>query len=316
MSEQILRISGLCKDYGRLRAVRDVGLLVGEGEVMGLIAPNGAGKSTLLRMLATTLEPTAGRVFFYGRDIWERLEDYRDLMGFMPDFFQLYTNLTVRQTLRYFGIAHRIPRHELPGRIDEVLDLVGLSDKAETRVQGLSRGMTQRLGLARAVMHGPSLLLLDEPASGLDPLARRRVLAALRRVREVGVTLLISSHILGELGQICTSVGIMDQGRFVEVGPTEAIARKLTPGRQITLRLTGGVETASNLLSARGDVRELHQEDGRLVFQFDGEDAGLAEINAGLVRAGVGVSLLSEARADLHEIYYAIAERQADAPTD
>jgi ABC-2 type transport system ATP-binding protein len=267
-------------------------------------------------MLATTLEPTSGRVLYRGQDIWSKPIQYRMAMGFMPDFCSLYDSMKVRELLTYFAIAHDLPRQSLPRRVTEVIRLIDLEDKAEDFVKGLSRGMLQRLALGRAILHKPALLLLDEPASGLDPLARRLLFDILRAIHaQQAATIIISSHILGELSELCTSVGIMHGGRFLEAGSTEAIIRKIMPHRRISLLLAGGAETAANMLAGFSGVSNVKQDGERLNFQFDGTNADLARLNADLIRASVGVALMEESRSSLHEVYFAIAERDNNAPS-
>ncbi len=313
MAEDVIAVEALRKEYFEIVAVNDVDLSVPSGEIFGLIGPNGAGKTTMLRMIATTLEPTSGRILFEGRDIWRDPKAIRMKMGFMPDFFQLYGRLKVWELLTYFAKAHGISGGKLSARVNEVLTLIDLSEKRETFVKGLSRGMTQRLGLGRAILHHPSLLLLDEPASGLDPLARRRLFDVLREIHARGTTILISSHILGELSDLCTSVGIMHNGRFLETGSTDEIVRKIMPRRQISIRVVGPAEPARKIIAEFQGVGDLREENSQLQFSFDGDNEKLAELNGQLVRAGIAVALLEEKRTDLHELYFAIAERDADA---
>lgn len=311
----LVRLQKLRKEYYELVAVHDVDLEVPAGEIFGMIGPNGAGKTTALRMMATTLEATSGRVYFDGEDVWTRPCRYRANLGLMPDFFQMYPGLKVGELLRYFAMAHGLRGRKKARRVDEVLARTGLEEKRDKFVRGLSRGMVQRLGLARAILHRPRLLLLDEPASGLDPLARRTLFDILRRVREDGATILISSHILAELSGLCTSVGIMHHGRFLATGATEEIARKVTPRRRIELRLVEGTDSAVNLLSARDDVYDLQREQQTLRFDFEGGDAALAALNAALIDAGASAALLQERQTDLGELYFAIAAEQDDAST-
>jgi ABC-2 type transport system ATP-binding protein len=313
MSDEIIHVEALRKEYYEVVAVDDVSLSVAADAIHGLIGPNGAGKTTLLRMLATTLEPTSGRIRFEGEDIWRDPVAIRAKMGFMPDFFQMYDNVKVGELLTYFGIAHGLRGGALRQRVDEVIELTDLAEKRETFCRGLSRGMVQRLGLGRAILHRPKLLLLDEPASGLDPLARRKLFELLRKVRQDGTTIIISSHILAELSDLCTSVIIMHEGRFLESGPTAEIVKKIMPKRQITLSLSGGAEPAGKVLSEHPRVSAVRPAEGKLSFLFDGGDAELAALNAALVAAGAGVALVEEERTSLHELYFTIAERNQHA---
>lgn len=313
MDTEFLSLVNLRKEYYEVVAVDDVDLGIPEGDIFGLVGPNGAGKTTLLRMLATALEPTAGRAVFRGKDIWDDPVSYRGIMGFMPDFFQLYDFLTARETLLYFGLAHGLDRKARTSRADEMLKITGLEDKAHSLAKGLSRGMVQRLGLGRALMHRPKLLLLDEPASGLDPLARKKLFDVLREVNARGTTIIISSHILAELSDVCNSVGIMHLGRFLAAGETSQIVSKIMPKRRISLLLTTEPQAATAVLKS-WPTASVEQVEGRRVrLLLEGTDEELARLNAALVAAGVGVALIEETRTGLQELYLAITERQGHA---
>lgn len=308
MGGNIVTTISLRKEYHEVVAVKDVDLVIPAGEIFGLIGPNGAGKTTILRMLATALEPTSGQICFRGVDIWKRPREIREQIGFMPDFFQMYDRLKVGELLSYFGIAHGLRGPELRERVAEVLALTDLDEKRSSFVKGLSRGMMQRLGVGRAILHRPSLLLLDEPASGLDPLARRNLFDLLEGIHADGTAIVISSHILGELSDLCTIIGIMDQGSFLETGPTAEIIRKIMPKRLMAMQIVTGTDSAVKLLAGRPEVSQIEAGAERVRFAFDGDDRALAELNAALVSAGVGVALLEQAKTTLHEVYFAIAE--------
>ncbi|MCJ7544703.1 MAG: ABC transporter ATP-binding protein [Phycisphaerae bacterium] len=313
MDTEFLSLVTLRKEYYEVVAVNDVDLGIREGDIFGLVGPNGAGKTTLLRMLATALEPTAGRAVFRGKDIWDDPVSYRGVIGFMPDFFQLYDYLTTRETLLYFGLAHGLDRKTRTGRADEMLKVIGLEEKAHSLAKGLSRGMVQRLGLGRALIHRPKLLLLDEPASGLDPLARKQLFDVLREVNAQGTTIIISSHILGELSDVCNSVGIMHYGRFLAAGEMSEIVRKIMPKRRISLLLTTDPQAARTVLQSWPTASVEQVEGPRVRLLLEGTDAELARLNAALVAAGVGVALIEETRTGLEELYLAITERQGHA---
>jgi len=315
MSQHLLETRALRKEYFDVLAVDDLDWAVAPGEIHGLIGPNGAGKTTLLRMLATTLEPTSGQVLFEGKSLWRDPTRLRGQMGFMPDFFQMYGRLTVTELLRYFGIAHGLDDTAIDERVRAVLAQTELTDKADAFCRGLSRGMVQRLGLARAILHRPTLLLLDEPASGLDPMARQVLFDILRGIHASGTTIIISSHILAELSGLCTAVAIMHEGRFLATGKTDEIIRQIMPKRRIRLHVTAAAANATAILSADTAVTDLGGEAPALEFAFDGDDDALADLNARLVTAGVGVARLEEGRASLHELYFAITERNTHAAT-
>ena len=316
MTEGLFQTQSLRKEYFEVVAVDDVDFSVPAGEIFGLIGPNGAGKTTLLRMLATSLEPTSGRVFFDGTDVWKNPVKLRSAIGFVPDFFLMYDKLTVRELLKYFAIAHDMPRARIGPRVEEVLGLIDLRDKADTLVKGLSRGMMQRLGAGRAILHEPRALLLDEPASGLDPLARMALFELLKRIHANGTTILISSHILGELTDVCTSVGIMHDGRFLETGPVDEIIKKVMPHRTITLRIVAGLEAARKVVSGEANVAAVEDCEQGLRITFTGTDQQLAEMNARLVGANVALALAEEARTSLNELYFAIAQGNENAAAE
>src|SRR3984893_1895689 len=234
----MLRLIDLTKEYDtdgdpgrRVLAADRLNLEVTAGEVFGLVGPNGAGKSTALKMICGLLLPTSGRVLVNSVDVEHRREEAQKYVGYLADFFSLYDELTVYQYLDYFARAYKVPLHSIPGRIVEVVLRLGLESKRDAAIAGLSRGMKQRLGIARAVIHDPPLLVLDEPAAGLDPKARHDLKQLLRGFQARGQTIVITSHILSDLEEICTSIGILEKGRLIRVGKIEEILRE-APGRQ------------------------------------------------------------------------------------
>ncbi|MBN1941740.1 MAG: ABC transporter ATP-binding protein [Phycisphaerae bacterium] len=312
MADSIIELRRLRKEYFNVVALADVDLSIPGGEIYGLIGPNGAGKTTLLRILATTLEPTAGCVLLEGKDLWDDPLAARRTTGFMPDFFQVYRDLTVREFLNFFALAHGLRGGERTRRVADVIRLIGLEEKADALCKGLSRGMVQRLGLGRAILHKPRLLLLDEPASGLDPLARKRLFDVLQYVRSGGATIVISSHILAELSDLCTSVGIMDRGVFLEAGPTEQVIRRLLPRRKLQLRVLEGSQAAAvRFLEQRESVSELQTDTMLLRFDFEGDDETVADLLRDLIARNVRVVLFQESASSLHEAYLRIAERSS-----
>ncbi|HEV2768040.1 MAG TPA: ABC transporter ATP-binding protein [Acidimicrobiales bacterium] len=238
--ELAVQVEGLTKRYGDLFAVRDLALSVPRGAIFGLIGPNGAGKSTTFLVLASLLAPTAGRVRVAGHDPVENPRAVRATLGYMPDVMGVYDNLRVDEYLEFFAGAYRLPRSSWPGLIDGLLELVDLAGKRRTMVDSLSRGMKQRLSLARALVHDPEVLVLDEPASGLDPRARVELRELLVQLRDMGKTVVISSHILAELEEMCTEVAILEAGRLLAVGSPRSIGDQLGGARAVRVRLAGG----------------------------------------------------------------------------
>jgi len=232
----MIRCTQLTKRYGRTLALDALDLNIGDGELHGFVGPNGAGKTTTMRILATLMRPTAGDALVDGVSVCAQPEKARRLVGYMPDFFGVYDNLKAWEYLDFYAGCLRLGEKERRRRIDELLDLTVLSEKRETYVDGLSRGMKQRLCLARALLHDPKLLILDEPASGMDPRARAQMRDILKEVQAQGKTVLISSHILPELAQMCSHVTILERGRAAFSGRVEALEEKLHLNQQLVIR--------------------------------------------------------------------------------
>ncbi|MGQ9728508.1 MAG: ABC transporter ATP-binding protein [Candidatus Fervidibacter sp.] len=237
-----LEVKGLRKEFGQLVAVKDVHFSLQPGDIFGYIGPNGAGKTTTLRILATLLEPTAGTTFINGIDIVKHLEEARPLIGFMPDFFGLYEGITVWEYLSFFAEAHGIPSRERKQVIENVLELTGLTIKSDAYVETLSRGMQQRLCLAKTLLHDPLLLPLDEPASGLDPRARAELKELLKEIGAMGKIVIVSSHILPELSDFCNKIGIIEKGELLLWGDVDKIMRQLQLTKLLSIRCLDGVE--------------------------------------------------------------------------
>ncbi len=303
MDKTVIRTEKLRREFYETVAVDDMDLEVREGDIFGLIGPNGAGKTTTLRMLATSLRPTSGTAHVDGMNILTDEVRIRRTVGFMPDFFSLYNDLKVWELLDCFARAHRIRRRERKQRIDEVIQVADLENKRDAFVRGLSRGMTQRLCFARALIHHPDILLLDEPASGLDPRARLAQRTHLKKLNADGVTILISSHILAELTDFCTSIGIMEKGRLIQAGPVAEIARDVAAPRRVILEIIGELETAAGILGADEQVSELQARAGELHFLFSGLKDEIANLNEKLVKQGVRVAGIREEGRGLEDIF-------------
>jgi len=276
-----IRTRGLSKQYGRLMAVNEVDLDVPLGSVFGLIGPNGAGKSTTFAVLATLLRPTAGKVEVFGKDPVTDAPAVRSHLGYMPDVLGVYDNLSVREYLEFFAAAYRIPRKTWPSLLDGLLELVDLEVKVDSMVDDLSRGMKQRLSLARALVHDPGVLVLDEPASGLDPRARIELRGLVTELSAMGKTIVISSHILAELEEMCTDVAIMEAGRLVASGAPTDIRRQLEGGRRIRVRLVNDEEheyVVADEAEQAALLRRLVAEEGLDVVEFTEAGTGLEDI--------------------------------------
>ena len=295
------------KRYGRTTAVAGITLDVPHGAMVGLIGPNGAGKTTTMRAIAGLLIPDAGHVRVMGEDPLRRPRRVRRLVGWMPDFFGVYGGLTSQEYLDFFAACYKVPAKDRPDRVAELLDLVRLTDKATTDVAGLSRGMQQRLGLARALVHDPKVLLLDEPASGLDPRARIELREILLALQQQGTTILISSHILAELAEMCDRVVILDQGGVVASGGTEELQDQLsqgTTGVRVRLVDPAATEQAAALAAQAATVE--HVERGVLYVRVTGGDTEVGAVLRRLVTEGVDVAELAQQRQGLEELFMSL----------
>src|SRR6476660_4396357 len=259
------------KRYGDFVAVDDLSFTIGKGEVFGFIGPNGAGKSTTIRFLATLLRPTSGEGRVAGFSVVSDPMAVRRVIGFMPDDFGVYDGMKVWEFLDFFAVAYEIPLAYRKKIIGEVLELLDLSHKRDDYVNGLSRGMKQRLCLAKTLVHDPPVLILDEPASGLDPRARLEVKALLKELRTMGKTILISSHILTELADCCTSIGIIERGQLLLHGPIETVYRQIQRNRHIEVRFSGNPDAGVSLIRSDPKVRDLHLNTRSCTLEIDGD---------------------------------------------
>ena len=309
----MIQISHLRKEFDELCAVEALDLELPDGEIFGLIGPNGAGKTTTIRMACGLLTPTVGSVYIEGVDVHAQPERAQQFIGYLSDFFAVYEDLKVWEYLDYFAHAYKMAEAEIPGRITEVIAQVQLEVKRDAMIKGLSRGMKQRLGIARAVIHRPKVLLLDEPASGLDPKARVDLRNLLLDLRAQGTTILISSHILTELEGFCTSIGLMEKGRMVRSGSIESITAEETHHRTVRAGwLAGDAATAAvnNCLSQHVQVTNLRIVENQAVFQYAGDEAGLAALIAAMVAAGVPVTAFGEVKQTVEDLYMKISRHE------
>src|SRR4051812_21844542 len=303
----IVKATGLVKRYDRTVAVAGLDLDVAAGEIFGLVGPNGAGKTTTLRILSTLLVPDAGDAEIAGASVRRNPNDVRRVLGFMPDSFGVYDDMKVWEYLDFFAHCYGIGPAARRRMIGDLLELVDLASKRDDYVQTLSRGMQQRLCLAHALVHDPDVLLLDEPASGLDPRARVELRELLRELRAIGKTILISSHILPELEELCTSVAIVDRGRVLAAGKIADIGRQLRSGEVVRVRVLGdtvGVEAARAWFAAQPDVATAAvMAEGAIEIGFRGDETGAAGLLAAAIGAGVAVSSYAPAATDLQELF-------------
>ena len=299
----MITVEGLTKIYGDRTALDHVSFEVPKGEIFGFVGPNGAGKTTTLRILAALLQPSSGRALVDGADVIEHPDLVHDRLGYMPDFFGVYDQLTAGEYLDFYAACYRLPKARRKKIADDLLELVGLSDRRDQAVDTLSRGLKQRLCLARALVHDPAVLLLDEPASGLDPRARVEMREILKELQTMGKTIVISSHILPELTELCTMIGIIDQGRMRATGPVHEVIRQLTAGRRLRITVLGQKEEAAAVLKPLSAIREVVMVNGTIEAQYEGDDAAAAGILQTLVAAGIKVSGFSQIEGGLEDAF-------------
>src|SRR5213595_925660 len=254
----------LTRVYGPMVALNAFNLTVNRGDLFGFIGSNGAGKTTTLRILATFLAPSGGTAKVLGHDVVRDADAVRHVIGYMPDFFGVYKDMEVTEYLDFFGACYKIPTAQREKTVNDVLELVGLSEKKGALIGALSRGMQQRLGLARVLIHDPQLLLLDEPASGLDPRARIEMMAILQELQRLGKTIIISSHILSELQTLCNRVAIIEKGKLIYSGPVQGVRDQMGQARVVWVRVKSDQIQAVELLKGRPEIAEVTAVDGEL----------------------------------------------------
>lgn len=299
----MIRTERLIKQYRRTRALDGVELNVPEGSVFGFVGPNGAGKTTTIKILATLLAPTGGEAYIGGIAVTRNPGKVRQLIGYMPDFFGVYDDLRIDEYLDFYGASHGLAPVRRRKMADDLLELVDLGAKKGEYVDTLSRGMKQRLCLAQALIHDPAVLLLDEPASGLDPRARVEMRELIRELQAMGKTILISSHILTELAEMCTHLAIIDAGRVVVSGPVDEVMGRTQGGRVFTVKVLDDPGWATTVAAQSPGVKTVSAAAGELRVVFDGGDEEVAAFLAALVRAGVRVVSLAEANHRLEDLF-------------
>lgn len=305
----IIEIEGLTKQYGTLTALNNFSLSIEKGAVVGFIGPNGAGKTTTMRILTTLLRPTSGRAWVAGHSVSKEPKEVRRVVGYMPDFFGVYEDMKVWEYLDFFAASYDIPVDTRASMIDDLLSLVDLNHKKDAFVDTLSRGMKQRLCLARTLAHDPQVLILDEPASGLDPRARIEMRELLRELKNMGKTIFFSSHILSEVADICTSIAILEAGNLIAYGDMSEMKRQLRPHRLIQVRALGDLAPLQEAILRAEMVMdvvtpsEVDLPSDTIRFDFTGDDEELSRLLSDLVQQGIPIVGFSEETGDLEDVF-------------
>lgn len=308
----MLRVENLYKRFGDFLALDGLNMNVRKGELFGFVGPNGAGKTTTIRIISGLLSATGGDVWVDGKRVGKDIQVLKNHIGFVPDFFGVYDNLTVMEYLEFYGAAYQIPVREQKKRAGEVLDLVNLKDVEERFVDALSRGMQQKLCVARALLHKPPLLVMDEPTSGLDPRTRREFKDMLKQLRQMGYTILISSHILSELADMCTGIGIIHKGRMVLQGDIEEILLSIDSSNPILITVYKNLQEAVELVHRHPLVSRVSIDGNVISVLFSGnkeEEAGL--LNQ-LIGAGVMLTSFGREHGSLESVFFAMTEAEKE----
>ena len=306
----MLQIEELTKRYGQFLALDHLSLHIGDGELHGFVGPNGAGKTTTMRILATLLPATSGRALIDGVEIGKNGKKARTLVGYMPDFFGVYDNLKTWEYLDFYARCYGIEKKQRARMTEQLLALVHLEEKRDAYVDALSRGMKQRLCLAHALIHDPKLLILDEPASGMDPRARAEMKDILRSLKDMGKTVLISSHILPELSEMCDSLTIIDHGNLVFSGTVDALSRKMNGSAPLDIRLLRDqVDAAATILKEFPGVTGIELADAQLLrVDFDGDEQAAAQLLKKLLLGDIAVADFHRAQMNLEKVFMEVTQ--------
>ncbi|HRQ39576.1 MAG TPA: ABC transporter ATP-binding protein [Chloroflexota bacterium] len=310
----IIEIQGLTKKYGGLTALNELTLNIEEGAVFGFIGPNGAGKTTTMRILTTLLKPTGGKAWVAGHSVADDPRGVRRAIGYMPDFFGVYDDMKVWEYLDFFAACYDVPKTARIGMIDDLLTLVDLNHKKDAYVENLSRGMKQRLCLARTLAHDPQVLILDEPASGLDPRARIEIRELLRELKNMGKTIFFSSHILSEVADICTEIAILEAGNLIAHGDMEEMKKQLRAHRLIQVKVLGDLGPLQELLLQHETVHgitppgEADIPADAVQFDFGGNDEALSHLLAQMINQGIRVVSFHEETGDLEDVFLQVTQ--------
>lgn len=299
----MIETRNLTKRYGDLVAVDHIDLKLGAGDVFGFIGPNGSGKTTTMRMLATLLNPDYGEAYVCGMSIYKNPEEIRRLVGFMPDFFGVYDDMTVLEYLEFFAATYRINGPARRKVCEEKLELVDMTFKRDAMVNQLSRGQTQRIGLARVLLHEPQVLLLDEPASGLDPRARIEIRNLIKQLGEMKKTVIVSSHILPELADVCTRVGMIEKGKLIVDGYVDEVMRKARQTLMLNVAVKGDSDKAAALIEQHQDVSSIDIENGTINVTLNKDVEDYSFLPTMLIEAGFALTLFREEEVNLETAF-------------
>jgi ABC-2 type transport system ATP-binding protein len=304
----MIELTNFGKDYGEFTAVGSVNMKIEAGELFGFIGPNGAGKSTSIRFLATLLKSTRGDGLVNGFSVNKQPMDVRRSIGYMPDDFGVYDGMKVWEFLDFFAVAYKIGRTQRKKVIGDVLELLDLTHKRDDYVNGLSRGMKQRLCLAKTLVHDPPVLILDEPTSGLDPRARIEVKALLKELRKMGKTIMISSHILSELADCCTSIGIIERGQLLMHGPIDSVYRQMRRNRIVEIRFVENQDAGVSIIRSDPTMRGIEIDGDRVTAEFETDDQGLASLMKRLIDGGVKMRSFSDKDPTLEDVFMLVTK--------
>ena len=296
---------GLTRHYGNLTALSSLDLTINKGDLFGFIGSNGAGKTTTLRILSTFLAPSNGTARVMGHNVVKEADQVRRILGYMPDFFGVYKDMEVTEYLDFFAACYRISATKRQQTIKDVLELVGLTEKKEALIGALSRGMQQRIGLARVLVHDPKILLLDEPASGLDPRARIEMMAILQELQRLGKTIIISSHILSELETLCNRVAIIEKGDLIYSGPVQGVHSQFSKKQAYLVGVADNMEKAVKLLRERTEISdvELHEDGSRARVELVNPEANASIIASIIVNSGLELTALETEEMNLEDVF-------------
>ncbi|MFA4945840.1 MAG: ABC transporter ATP-binding protein [Lentisphaeria bacterium] len=307
----MIRIENLSRDFGGGRGLHDLSLHIPKGKIFGYIGPNGAGKTTTIKLLCGLFRPTAGRAFINNLEVLPRnLPQIKRLVGYMPDNFGVYDQMSVWEYLDFFCAAYHLPPRQREGRIRSVLELANALHMLDYQVSSLSKGMHQRIGLAKTLLHDPEVLILDEPASGLDPYARIEMRQTILRLRELGKTIMLSSHILPELATVCDLIGILEKGKLLAFGTVAEVTRQVQEKLRLALSVDSDPAAARAVCAAFPGVQELSLSGNELHLTFAAPRAAVANLNRELVQAGVRVMELKEEQVDLEQVFLSVTGQQ------